>query len=449
MEAITMDLLIEGAVACGIGLFVGLEREHSDSREPTAERSDDNLGVRTFAILALFGWICALLGERSPWLAPMGLLVASGLVIAHYFRVGDKNLGLTTEVAAAAIFALGMLVHHQRDLAVAVGLMITLLLIAKPWFRRTIPKLRRVELTATLQLAIVLAVVLPLLPVEARDPWGVLSPRKIGLFIVLIAGISYVGYVLNRLLGASRGAGLTGVVGGLASSTALTAAMAQQSRAGEHMVLPGQLATFLANTVMFVRVLVVTALIDRSIALTLALPLGLMGGVMLVAAGWKYLALRRRDPSNDPAREDVALANPFALVPALKWGLVLSAVLIAMAVAQQHFGDRGLYVAAAASGLADVDAVTLAVARQTQQGTLMATAASLAITIAVVANTIVKGGMAVALGRQGFGRPIALVFALSIAVGVAAAVIPSLAQGPASPPTSAPAPRRTIEVMTS
>jgi uncharacterized membrane protein (DUF4010 family) len=422
VDAVTLSLAIESAVACGVGMFIGLEREYSDISEPAHVHADDHLGVRTFSILALFGWMCAVLGDSLPWVPPAGLLVAAGLVVAHYFRVGDKDLGLTTEVAAVATYALGMLVHHQRDLAVAVGLAVTLLLIAKPWFRRTIPKLRRVELTATLQFAIVLAVGLPLLPVEAHDPWGVLSPRKIGLFIVLIAGISYVGYVLHRLLGASRGAGLAGLVGGLASSTAVTVAMAQQSRADERMVLPGQFAVFLANTVMFARVLVITALIDQSIAAALAVPLGLMGAVMLMGAGWRFLALRGADRSADPTHDDMPLSNPFALLPALKWGIMLSAVLVVSASAQQHFGDRGLFVTAAASGLADVDAVTLAVSRQSHQGTLPTTVAALAITIAVVSNTVVKGTMAVFMGGKGFGRAIVLVFAVAIAVGVATAV---------------------------
>ncbi len=422
VDELTLRLVIEGAMAAGIGLFIGLEREHSDMSEPAHVHADDHLGVRTFSILALFGWMCAVLGDPLPWVPPMGLLVAAGLVVAHYFRVGDKDLGLTTEVAAVATFALGMLVHYHRDLAVGVGLAVTLLLIAKPWFRRTIPKLRRVELTATLQFAIVLAVGLPLLPVEAHDPWGVLSPRKIGLFIVLIAGISYIGYILHRLFGASRGAGLAGLVGGLASSTAVTVAMAQQSRADERMVVPGQLAVFLANTVMPTRVLVITALIDSSIAAALAVPLGLMAAVMLAGAGWKLLALRGADRSADPTHDDMPLANPFALIPALKWGIVLSAVLVASAVAQQHFGDRGLFVTAAASGLADVDAVTLAVSRQSHDGTLTSAVAALAITIAVVSNTVVKGTMAVFMGRRGFGGAIVLVFALAIMVGVITAV---------------------------
>ena len=423
MDAITLQLLLESAVAGGIGLFIGLEREHSDTSEGEGDHSDDHLGVRTFAILALFGWMCGVLGDKLAWLPPAGLIVAGAMVLAHYFRVGDKDLGLTTEIAAAATFGLGMLVHHERDLAVAVGLAVTLLLLAKPWFRRTIPKLRRVELTATLQLAIVLAVVLPLLPVEAHDPWGVLSPRRIGLFIVLIAGISYVGYVMHRLLGPSRGAGLAGLVGGLASSTAVTAAMAQQSRSDEHMALPGQLAIFLASTVAFARVLVVTALIDRTIALALVLPLGLMAVVTLGGAVWKIVALRRRKKDDQHRPQAVALRNPFALLPALKWGVVLSVVLVASAVAQEHFGDRGVYITAAASGMANVDAVTLAVTRQSQQGVLAATVASLAITIAVVTNTLVKATMAVAMGRKGFGRSVAVVFVAAVAVGVLAAVL--------------------------
>jgi len=168
--------------------------------------------------------------------------------------------------------------------------------------------------------------------------------------------------------------------------------------------------------------LVITALIDRNIAASLAAPLGLMTAVMLAGAGWKLLALRGADRSADPTREDMPLSNPFALIPALKWGIVLSAVLVASAVAQQHFGDRGLFVTAAASGLADVDAVTLAVSRQSHEGTLPAAVAALAITIAVVSNTVVKGTMAVLMGRKGFGRPIVLVFALAIAVGVTTAV---------------------------
>ena len=403
VESETVQRLIHAAIAVAIGLFIGLEREHSDvESRPDAAENEVLLGVRTFGLIALFGWMCT---QLAVWLPAIGLVVVAALIGLQYFRVAKQSPGLTTEVAAVVTFALGALVEHDRLLAVALGLATTLLLIAKPWVRRTVPKLRRVELTATLQLAIVLAVVLPLLPTEAHDPWGVLSPRKIGLFVVLIAGISYVGYVLSRIFGQKRGTGLAGLVGGLASSTAVTVSMAQQAKKTPETTVAGQLATFLANAVMFARVLVVTAVINRRVALALALPLVAMGLVMLAGAVWRWRSLRA-ESGQGGADVAVPIKNPFALVPALKWGLLLSAVLVASAAARAAFGDRGLYAAAAASGLADVDAITLAVTSQAEDGVLPADVAILAITIAVVANTIVKGGMAWFIGGRRFGLPI-------------------------------------------
>jgi uncharacterized membrane protein (DUF4010 family) len=416
VESATIQRLVEAAIAIGIGTFVGLEREHSDAESRPDAPTEVLLGVRTFALLALFGWMCAAV---APWLVGVGLAVVAALVGLQYFRVAKEAPGLTTEVAAVVTFVLGALVRHDRALAVALGLVTTMLLIAKPFVRRTVPKLRRVELTATLQLAIVLAVVLPLLPAEARDPWGVLSPRKIGLFVVLIAGISYVGYILSRIFGRRRGTGLAGLVGGLASSTAVTAAMAQQAKRVPETIGPGQLATFLANAVMFARVLVVSAVINRRVAVALALPLGLMGLVTLGGALWRWRAVRREGGEGAP--DDLPIKNPFALLPALKWGILLSVVLVASAAAREAFGDRGLYAAAAASGLADVDAITLSVGRDAHLGTISGDVAALAITIAVVANTIVKAGIALVTGGRRFGLPIVAVFAAAMALGIVAA----------------------------
>lgn len=411
------ELLIEGAIAAGLGLFIGLEREHSeltgtpDADDPPAdERSGAPaaaiLGVRSFALLALLGWAAALLGERQAWLPIAGLVVTGALIAAQYLRAGAGH-GLTTELAAVLTYLLGMMVHHDRGIALALGLVTTLLLLAKPWTRTLVPKLRRIELTAALQLGIGLAVLLPLLPTEARDPWGVLSPRKIGLFVLLIAGLGFVGYVLHRVLGQTKGAGLAGLVGGLVSSTAVTAAMAQDAAKRPEHRLSSQLATFLANAVMPIRVLVVTALLSRSITRALALPLGAMAAIMLLGAAWKWRALAATPAGTVDEQGKLPLKNPFALLPALKWGLILCAVLVVSAIAKQEFGERGVYLTAAASGLADVDAVTLAVSRGAQAGQLGVSAAVLAITIAVIANTCVKAGIALLAGKRAFGAHVA------------------------------------------
>jgi uncharacterized membrane protein (DUF4010 family) len=377
------------------------------------------LGVRSFALLSMFGWVVTLPEVGRPWLVVAGLIVAGALIMVGAARDADRGHGLTTEIAALVTFSLGALVQEERTLTIAMALATTLLLISKPWVRTVVPRMRRMDLTSTLQLMILLAIVLPLLPTDARDPWGVLSPRKLGMFVAMIAGIGWVGYVLNRALGSRRSAGLTGIVGGLASSTAVTVAMAQQAKQSDEMHIPGQLAVLLASMIMFGRVLVVAALISSEVARALAIPLTGMAAGAAAGAFWKWRIVQAdRDRSRAPGGAEIDLANPFSLLPALKWGLLLSAILVASAAAKQAFGAAGFLVTAAISGLMDVDAINLAASRAVAAGEETAGFGALAITIAVVSNTIVKTGIAWATGGRAFGADIAKVHAVSIAAGL-------------------------------
>lgn len=427
MDSHLLNLLIEAAYAIGMGLFIGLEREHSEGLADSDDKPRElPMGARTFALLALVGWTAALLGDQFTWLPPLALAGVAALVTAG-FVTRDTGPGLTTEVAALLTFGLGMLVHYERSLAVALALATTALLISKPWLLAVMPKLRRVDLTATLQLAIVLAIVLPLLPQTAVDPWGVLRPREIGWFVVLIAGISYVGYVASRLWGEHRGAGVAGLVGGLTSSTAVTAAMAQAARREPSMIGSAQLAVYVANAMMFGRVVVVAAVIDRSVALRVAAPMSAMGLAVLAAALWQWRRLRAAAPTDDSTASSEALAglkNPFALLPALKWGAVMVGVMLLAAFAREYLGDRGVVAVAAASGIADVDAITLTVTRSVQLGELGVGLAALAVTVAVMSNTLVKAGIAVVAGGREFGMPVArvLVAVAVLGVGIALAI---------------------------
>jgi uncharacterized membrane protein (DUF4010 family) len=417
---------IDASLAIGIGLLIGLEREHRDiTRHTGAEgeaspRAETTLGVRTFALVALFGWLSAYLGETYRWLPIAALTVAGALVMMAAIRDQQAGHGLTTEVAALITLLLGMLVRQERVIAVALGLSTTLLLISKPWFRMVVPRMRRVDLTATLQLLILLAIILPLLPEEARDPWHVLSPRRIGIFVALIAGVGYVGYVLHRLLGGRRGAGLAGLVGGLVSSTAVTAAMAQEARGARGMVQPAQLATLLANAVMLIRVLVIAALVSPSVMKALAGPFAAM--VLVTAAGalWKWQRLRQSDQQS--ATREIEFVNPFSLVPALKWGALFAIVLVASAMARAAFGNMGLVATAGLSGLVDVDAITLAATRLASHGELDVDVAVLAVTVAVASNTLVKGGIAWIGGGRRFGADVAKVFGAAMVIGIGVAL---------------------------
>ncbi len=418
MHELALQHWIDFSHALAIGLFVGLEREHTKRRSEAEAGSEGApampMGVRTFTLFSLLGWALAVLGEDLPWLPPTGFLLVGGLVIGQYLLAGEQDRGLTTEVAALMTFVMGLMVIDHHAIAVALAIATTLLLLSKRWMTQTVTKIRRVELTGALQLLILLAVVLPLLPAEAVDPWGALPPRKIGLFVVLIAGLGFVGYVLMRVFGGRRGVGLTGLLGGLTSSTAVTVSMAKAGRE-EHMRRPGQMATFIANATMFFRVIVITAVINPVVALRVALPMTAMGLVMLGAALWWWRGLS--DERGDEMARGTEVENPFALIPALMWGLALSAVLLVAALAAEYFGDAGVYAAALFSGLADVDAITLAVTEQSARGALDPAVAATATTIAAMSNTVVKAGMAWLGGGTAYGRVVAAVFAASLLTG--------------------------------
>lgn len=428
--------LIEAAYAVGIGLVIGFEREHhSLSRDlgptevPARERGAEALeelreaaGARTFAMLALAGWVAAYLGEGQPALFPVIVVVALALMTAHYVLAVRRGLraGVTTEVAGLVVVLLGALVHTDRSLAVTLGLTVLLLLVAKPWTHGAAIKLRRIEVTATVQLLVLAAIVLPLLPTEPVDPWDAVPPQKVGIFVVLVAALEYVGYVLHRLLGAERGAGVAGLIGGLTSSTAVTTAMARQARRTPAMIAPAQLAVFLANAVMAVRVVVITRALSAELAWRLA---PIMAAVFVALVGGAAWRLRRREPDADIKQGELELRNPFAILPAVTLGAILVVVLIVSAVLTDWLGGQGLLVAAAFAGLADVDAITLAASQQASLETMSIELAALAITIAVASNTLVKGGIAVGLGGRRFGLGVLVVFGIAIVAGGIVAVV--------------------------
>jgi len=425
--------LVEAAYAVGIGLAVGFEREHHDLTRSLAPTdvpeeheqidldSGSPMGARTFSILCLGGWLAAYLGDTYAAIAPLIVAVLCVMVMVQYVLVvrGGAPTGMTTEVAGVAVALLGMLVHVRRELAVPLALALILLLISKPWMRSLVKRLRRIEIIATVQLLVLAAIVLPMLPAEPVDPWGAIPPQKVGIFVVLLAAVEYVGYVLHRWFGTRRGIALAGLVGGVASSTAVTAAMAREARGNDAIVAPGQLATFLANAVMGVRVTVIAAFLAPPVAWRLAASMGALVAVLGLAAMVRWRASRRVEIPEDA----VALRNPFALVPALTWGMILCVVLLAAHFATEYLGGRGLLLAAAASGLADVDAITLASANEASTGALGADVAALAITIAVASNTLVKGAIALLGGGRRFGVGVAIVFGIAlVAMGVAAAI---------------------------
>ena len=429
MLNLDLSTLKEAAMAVALGLMMGLERERSGfehnqewQEEPhhrrresdRAEAPHGSLGARTFALLTLVGWISVKVGGDGLAM-PIAVLALAALMIGlFYHETSGSDRGLTTEIAALAAPLLGMLLTRDALLAVAVTVIVTLLLLSKPWIRAWIPKLHREDLTAAMQLLIVFAILLPLLPVRTLDPWGVLSPRKVGWMVALIASVDFLGYALNRVLGSRRGALMTGLVGGLVSSMVVTVTMLRQVREDGTLRGPGQVAVMLACVVMSLRVTILAGLVGGSVlARPLLLPMAAMVLVLLGYSGWIY-----RPGAMQLGGEEMPVKNPFHLKRAAAWGLALATVLVVSAAARSWFGDRGLLVAAGLSGLADVDPITLAVSSQVRGVGLSATTAALAIILAIGANTLAKAGLAWISGGRAFGQRLAMMLGASLAAAL-------------------------------
>jgi uncharacterized membrane protein (DUF4010 family) len=380
-------------------------------------------GLRTFILYAIFGALCGWLSREfgSPWILGAGLLAAAGAMLAGYVlsvRLAPDNLGQTTELAALATFLLGAVAASgERELAAGIGVLIAAVLAYKQPLHGFVGKLGRDDVHAALRLLIATFIVLPVLPDEPLDPWDALNPQKLWLLVLLISGLSLVGYVLTRVLGANRGIPITGLAGGLASSTAVTLSLARQSRDAQYdnagaAIVAGVL---LAWTVSFARVFVEVLVVNRALLPAL---LPALVAMSLVCAGFAVLMLRRAGQNESHAQE-VPLRNPFSLTSAVKFAAVFAVVLLAVKLAQAHAPEAGLYVVAALAGTTDVDAMTLSMAQYARAGG-DAHVASHAITIAILSNTVVKTGMVLVLGNPALRPPILAAMALIVGAGIAA-----------------------------
>jgi uncharacterized membrane protein (DUF4010 family) len=266
---------------------------------------------------------------------------------------------------------------------------------------------------------ILAVIVLPLLPDRPVGPLQIINPFSVGLMVVLMSAVSFVGYVAIRLIGAGSGLGLTGLVGGLVSSTAVTLSVSGQARREPHLGDSCALAVMLASTVMGVRVALVISALNRDLLKVLLIPLGVLIAASLAVSAVLYLLSRR---NTQAAQGNVEFSNPFEIGTALKFALIFIVVLFISKLASTHFGNTGTYIAALLGGLTDMDAITLSMARMAGTG-LDLKAAALAILIAAASNTVVKTTLAVSLGGWSYGKKLIAANAAVLAATAAAAAL--------------------------
>jgi uncharacterized membrane protein (DUF4010 family) len=403
-----------------MGFLVGLQREYAHG-DPGKEIF---AGERTFSLMAMIGCAAAMASDLlgSPW-PFIGIILALSAFIAIAYFVGAWRgaVGLTSEVAALLIIIAGALCYWEYlALAAAITVATTVLLSLKVQMDSIIRRISPEDIRATLMFAVITVIILPVLPNQAYGPppLDVLNPYKIWMMVVFISGISFLGYLLIKLVGARQGIGLTGLLGGLASSTAVTLSFAQRSQDEQELAKPFALAITVAWTVMFGRVVVEVAALNRDLLSELWLPMAAAAGVGLVYCAYLYLS-QRTDKEGD-----VEFSNPFELGPAIKFGLFFAFILLISKAAQVYLGNTGVYISSILAGLADVDAITLSMAELSgPAGELDVGTAAQAIVLATMANTAVKGGIVLTSGSRSLRRALLPGFLLMLVTGIAVAFL--------------------------
>lgn len=421
LVVLQMDTLIARlGLALSIGLLVGLERGWQEREAPEGSRT---AGMRTFGISGLLGGVLAVLAQtlNSPVVFAIGFL--SFAVTLGVFKLrearSDSDYSVTTVMAGLGVLALGGLAATgDAQAAAAGGAALAATLASRNVLHGFLKRLTWMELRSALMLAVMTAVVLPVLPDEAIDPWGGLNPWKVWFFTVLTASLSFLGYIAVRIFGASKGFVLSAIAGSLVSSTAVTMVLARTAkRSSDPLPLAG--AAALGAAVSILRVMGLILLIDPAAIVAIG-PAATMAAVVFAGSGLAIFYWRQDKPF-----ADVPASNPFEIGPLLIFATIFAAAAIASAVLVSRFGSSGLLATSALTGTVDVDVAVLA-ALQVGRSAMPIDVIGEAILIAMTTNALCRAGIATVLGPSTFSGPFA---ALTIIAGAAAFAVHTIITG--------------------
>ena len=416
-----MDSLLLAIVAsAGLGAVIGLIRQWSDQTDQPELES--YAGVRTFTFWSVLGTVTAHLSQHhSPAVLPVALAVIGGHFVwqTRSDRADAKGpAGSTTLAATLLTFLVGALVAWglAKEAVLVSAVTVVLLGLKAPihaWTRRFTAE----DIRATLQFVAITGVILPLVPNEDLGPYRAINPFNVWMMVVLISGLGFFGYVMTRVLDARTGVLIASFFGGLASSTATTLAFSRQSRTEPRLSVPYALAVAVSCTVMLPRTLVLVAVINASLALQLLGPLAIMATPALAYAAWIFW----RGRSEPKAQPPPSIENPLQLSAAIKFALLYAVIVFLVKVATQHGAlERSLLPLSFVSGLTDMAAISLSVARSVDDNErLVAGLASQAVVLAAISNTVVKALIAAIAGSPVLRRhTLAVLGATCLAGGV-------------------------------
>lgn len=411
------SILVRLLITLGIGLLIGLEREYA---KRIVDKEEQFAGVRTYPLIALLGFLSALLGDQyGPAFLVAGFAGFFAMVVATYLMMArSASFGITTELAGIITFLLGALVFEDRILlATTITVLVVSLLTLKVRLHSLIATLTAADIRAFIQFTVISALVLPFLPPGGFGPRGVWDLQDIWTMVILVTGISLAGYVLSKVFDARKGTLVEGLVGGLVSSTAVTLSLSRRSRqstaAGKRLAAVGIVAS---TAVLYPRILLEIWVVDRSLALQLLPPVIAITAVAMLAA---YLLWRRSD-SASPDITSVPLKNPLNFTVAIQFAAAYMVVQWLMLLAMERFPQQGLNAAGLLFGATDMDAITLSLARD---GGLPDAQRAHAVLLATCSNTVMKYALVLVFGDRSLLRSVGIGFGAIFAVTVLALLL--------------------------
>lgn len=404
------DLITLG-IAVGLGLLVGLHRERTNHVLA---------GVRTFTLISVLGTISGFITRdfSNPFIFPVLVLCLAGFFISGNFlkKYSDnEDFGQTTEVAALLMYVIGAyLVLGSQIVGVVAGGLLAIILYAKKSLHGFIKNLTDKDLSAIMTFAGISLVILPILPNETYGPLDVLNPQNIWLMVTLIVGISVVGYFIYKFLGKNIGLPTNTILGGLISSTATTVSYARKAKDAKPLSLTAAFVITGASAIAFVRVVIEISVVAPSVVHKVIMPFIAIFLVMVVLSLFVYYRINKNKDQEDFPEPK----NPAQLKVALIFGLFYALILFAVAYVKEEFGNDALYIVSAASGLTDIDAITLSVSQLIQREEISVDTGWRVILLASLSNLFLKGILTLIMGTKLLGKWISILFGITIASGL-------------------------------
>lgn len=391
-----------------LGFLIGLQRE---MHTIYSNKTQDFGGARTFSMIALFGYLSAWFSAFSPYFFLIASVVMGLLLIAAYIvnSVSIAEKGATTEFAALVTFVVGGMLNFSLPIfSVFITIVVLFVLNIKDTVKEYEQTITKKDLSAAILFMIMTFVILPLLPDRAIDSMGLINLYRIWIMVVLVAGISFFGYIAIRILGSAHGIGAAGLFGGLVSSTAVAMSMARRVHENGFLTKNLALGITLASSMMLIRAGVEMWVVNPVLTYTFLIPIAV--GTL---SGYGYIAMLYFTSKREDIPQNIEFKNPFDLKEAVVMGVIFGATIALISLSNRYIGNAGVYAVALVSGIADVDAIILSLSSLAKSG-LNPTTAHYAILIAIVSNTFAKAALVLFFGKMGLFRLVVMYYLISI-----------------------------------